>query len=222
MSLHAPTRTKRTARVGPGTAGVAMTPEEFDALTPEDCIRGYRYELIRGVLVVTPIPGGGEVDPNEELGYWLRGYRDHHPQGSALDLTLPERYVMGTPNRRRADRVVWVGLGRYPEEERDVPAIVIEFVSARKRDWIRDYEQKRDEYLKAGVHEYWVIDRFRRLLTVYRNRPEGVQTVTVAESETYRTDLLPGFELPLGPLWTLADRWSKRRREQRDPDAHST
>jgi Uma2 family endonuclease len=148
-----------------------MTPEEFDALEPEDFVDHYRYELIRGVLVVTPHAGTAERDPNEELGYLLRRYRDDHPQGSALDQTLPEQTIPTTLNRRRADRAIWVGLGRIPDEEKDIPAIVVEFVSASRRDHRRDYEEKLQEYLAAGVREYWIIDRFRRIMTVNRNSP---------------------------------------------------
>jgi Uma2 family endonuclease len=199
-------------RIGPRSAGLTMTPEEFDALEPEDFVDHYRYELIRGVLVVTPPAGSAEVDPNEELGYLLRSYKEHHPQGSALDVTLSERTVPTTPNRRRCDRAIWAGLGRLPDEEKDFPTIVVEFVSARRRDHRRDYEEKLREYLAAGVIEYWIIDRFRRIMTVNRQGPDGVITQVISESGSYQTELLPGFVLPLARLLALADQWSKKRR----------
>ena len=83
----------------------------------------------------------------------------------------------------------------------------MEFVSAGKRNAIRDYETKRDEYLSVGVVEYWIIDRFRRIMTVYHDRPEGPSELVVNEQETYRTPLLPGFELPLARVLSAADRW---------------
>src|SRR6516225_11032321 len=105
--------TVETLILSPDMAGTLMTPEEFDyaELDPDDYSR---YELVHGVLIVTPIPSEGEVDPNEELGHLLRNYRKLHPQGMALDKTLPERHLFGTSNRRRADRVIWAGLGRLP------------------------------------------------------------------------------------------------------------
>ena len=81
-----------------------MTPEEFDAI--EDYDDNYRYELIRGVLVVNPIASEGEVSPNERLGHWLLTYQEQHPQGAALDATLPERYIHLSKSRRRGDRVI--------------------------------------------------------------------------------------------------------------------
>ena len=194
-------------RISPSCAGLRMSPEEFDALTNFD--ERYRYELVRGVLVVTPIPSEAEADPNEELGYWLRDYRDHHPQGSILNLTLSERYLWTGDSRRRADRLIWAGLGRHPDTAVDIPTIAVEFVSRGKRDWLRDYEEKRREYLALGVAEYWIIDRFRRTLTVYRNPSRAPAEQVVAENEVYHTDLLPGFELPLARLLAVADKWQK-------------
>jgi Uma2 family endonuclease len=206
-----PTATARR-RIGPRWAGMSMTPEEFDAIARWD--DRFRYELIRGVLVVTPLPSNAEVDPNDELGYMLRLYRDTLPQGAALDATMPERTVMTAANRRRADRVVWAGLGRIPDTEKDVPTIVVEFVSASRRDHLRDYQQKRDEYMAIGVAEYWIIDRFRRIMTVHRNSPAGVASLVIQEAETYQTDLLPGFALPLARLLAKADDWPKKKRRR--------
>lgn len=210
-------------RHGPGSAGTRMTPEEFDALGPSDFVKGYNYELIRGVLVATPPVSAAEVDPNDELGYLLRAYRETHEKGAALDATLPERHVAGTPNRRRCDRAVWAGLGRQPDLVRDVPTIVIEFVSPSRRDVMRDYEEKRDECLSAGVVEHWVIDRFRRTMTVYRKSRIGHTFQIVTEAQNYETALLPGFVLPLARLLARADRWKKTRpRPNLEPPAGGT
>jgi Uma2 family endonuclease len=147
------------------------------------------------------------VIDNDELGAMLRQYQREHPQGTALDETLPERYVRTSAGRRRADRVIWVGLGRTPDPAADVPAIVAEFVSASRRDRRRDYEAKRGEYRESSVVEYWIVDRFRRIMTVYRDPAAGPGEVVVTEQETYQTPLLPGFELPLARLLAAADRW---------------
>jgi Uma2 family endonuclease len=72
---------------------------------------------------------------------------------------------------------------------------------------VRDYEEKRDEYLAAGVKEYWIIDRFRRVMTVYRKGLTGPTYEIVTAAETYQTNLLPGFALPLSRLLAKADRW---------------
>src|SRR3954468_10333861 len=139
------TRVRIRQRFGPSSAGLRMTAEEYDASTR--CDGRYRYELVRGVLIVTPPPADAERGSNDELVYLLLTYKEHHPQGSSLDATLPEHELQPGDDRRRADRVIWAGLGRVPDPVADVPAIVIEFVSRGKRDWLRDYDEKRREYL---------------------------------------------------------------------------
>lgn len=190
-------------RLAPNSSGVSLTPEEFDAAEFEE---GWRYELIHGVLVVSPPPLRKERDPNEELGHWLRKYQESHPQGRALDVTFHEETVVTPTERRRADRVIYAGLGRDPREG-EVPTVVVEFVSAGKRNLIRDYEEKRDEYLALGVREYWIVDRFARCLTVYRLHGSSSIQQVVREGEVYTTPLLPGFELRLDGLLERADRW---------------
>lgn len=122
-----------------------------------------------------------------------------------MNYTLTEHTVATRHNRRRADRVVWAGLGRVPNVRRDLPAIVIEFVSAGFRDRRRDYEAKRDEYRQSGIAEYWIIDRFRRIMTVIRQPDADVPETTVASGEVYTTLLLPGFELPIAQLFAESD-----------------
>jgi Uma2 family endonuclease len=183
-----------------------MTPEEFDAVT--DCDDQFVYELIHGVLIASPPPGESERDPNDELAYLLRDYQRNHPAGSIIDKTLSEQYVRLPDSRRRADRTIWTGLGRVPNTKTDVPAIIVEFVSERKRDRVRDYEEKRRVYVGIGVSEYWIIDRFERTMTVFKNTPGKPFQFVIKPEEPYQTPLLPGFKLPLARLLAVADDWS--------------
>jgi Uma2 family endonuclease len=198
-----PTTAKRLKRVrefGPASAGILMTTEEFDQAEFQE---GARYELINGVLVVSPIPSEAERDPNEELGHMLRSYRDTHPQGSSLNRTLPEHTIKTRRNRRRADRVIWANLGRLPYKD-ETPSIIGEFVSEGKRARRRDYEEKRDEYMEIRVGEYWVIDRFDRTMTVFTWEGTRLRERVIRENQVYTTPLLPGFELRLSELLARA------------------
>jgi Uma2 family endonuclease len=226
MSVQTTVKTRSTARprtrLGPRSAGVLMTPDEFDALDQGDLVEHYRYELLNGVFVVSPTPGSTERGPNDVLGFLINQFHENLGAKSLIDATLPEQTISTAANRRRCDRAIWVGLGRTPDERVDVPAIVVEFVSNRKRDFIRDYEAKRAEYLAIGVREYWIFDRFRRVLTVFR--PEGSDPIEriVAEDQTYRTELLPGFELPVGRILAAADRWGNKPRTRSKPPRRET
>ncbi len=188
--------------IGPESNGMMMTPEEYDSIRDWD--KCYRYELIHGVLIVSPPADIGERSPNDFLGHLILGYQESHPNGSVVDGTAPEQEIQIGDNRRRADRAIWIGLGRRVHPLNDVPAIAIEFVSRTSRDRHRDYLVKRREYAEAGVHEYWIIDRFRREMTVFRGMKEEI---VVKEEDVYKTPLMPGFELALNRLLAKADEY---------------
>ncbi len=128
MSIAQKTKTKRI-RLNRASNGMLMTPEEFDAVTDYD--DRFVYELIHGVLIVSPAPGESERDPNEELGFLFALPVSTILKARCLIRRWPNNTSRLPDSRRRADRVIWVGLGRVPNPQSDVPAIVAEFVSQR-------------------------------------------------------------------------------------------
>ena len=199
-----PTLEAHELLLGQAGNGMLITPREFDEGDFDDA---WNYELVNGVLVVTPLPLRGETDPNDELGYLLRNYQKNHSNGASLDLTLPEQHVRTKTSRRRADRLIWANLGRKPRDH-EKPTIVVEMVSAR----LRDFEMKREEYAAIGIREYWVFDRFARTLTVYTGRK--IKGSVYRENDINQTALLPGFELPIKELLTRADLWADESEEK--------
>lgn len=192
-----------TIVLGPEHNGILMSVDEFDAIKDYD--GNYRYELIHGVMIVCPIPLPTERVLNDELAYGLRTYQVDHPNGDRLDFMLPENYVQLDGSRRRADRVLWCGLGRKPDVDNEPPTIAIEIVSKTRRDRRRDYEEKRDEYLGLGIVEYWAFDRFLRRLTVFTMGPNGPIERVFGAADTYETPLLPGFVFNVAHYLTIAD-----------------
>ena len=69
----------------------------------------------------------------------------------------------------------------------------------------RDYVEKREEYLRVGVREYWILDpSTRELLILSREGDVWDETVFTAGA-VYRTHLLPGLEVRLEELLGPAD-----------------
>ena len=66
-------------------------------------------------------------------------------------------------------------------------------MSAGKVNQERDYVAKRAEYREIGVREYWVIDRFRRTLTVYSFSGENDQELVISEKPELRDPAAPRF-----------------------------
>ena len=71
-------------------------------------------------------------------------------------------------------------------------------VSRRGED--RDYVEKREEYLRVGVLEYWIFDPYRRKLLALVRAGDVWEEVELGENETHRTHLLPGLEVHVGAI----------------------
>ncbi len=111
MAIGSKTRRRFTTRLGICSSGILMTPEEFDNLPEYLFNKWWRYELINGVLVVTPPPA---------MPRWARMKNWATSSGTSRSIirkarssivNLPEQTIYATSNRRRADRAIWTGLG---------------------------------------------------------------------------------------------------------------
>jgi hypothetical protein len=107
------------------------------------------------------------------------------------------------------------GWGGFPIPRKTFPRSPSNSSRATSATGFGTIEEKRREYLALGVAEYWIIDRFQRTMTVYRNPPRAPAEQVLAENEVYRTDLLPGFELPLARLFATADKWPGKKKRKR-------
>lgn len=79
-----------------------------------------------------------------------------------------------------------------------IPNLVVEIIGrgSKKRDTV----EKREEYLRVGIDEYWIIDPVKRILIVHHRAGDTWDVETVSETTLYRTFLLPGLEVRLGDL----------------------
>ncbi|MBI4617805.1 MAG: Uma2 family endonuclease [Planctomycetes bacterium] len=162
-------------------------------------IPGYLYELAKGVVTVVDIPGLPHGLVVQALDRQLRGYDLAHPgvihymAGEAeCALRLP-----GMQSERHPDRAIYLSPPPEPVEPWDdwVPEIVIEVVSKGQES--RDYGEKREEYLAAGIREYWVVDPAHSSVVFLRRRGDRWAESELKGPRKYRTPLLPGFELDL-------------------------
>ena len=187
----------RRLRLGPRSAGMLLTTAEFDRARFRE---GWRYELINGVLVVSPTPARKERDPNEELGYLLRDLPGRSPSGLVVGFDTA-RKRRSNASKTAEERTEPSGLGSDVIRKRAKHRrIIAEFVSWGKVNQDRDYVAKRAEYREIGVREYWVIDRFRRTLTVFSFGGESDQVRVIPETQNYETSLAPRFRTSAGAI----------------------
>jgi len=96
--------------------------------------------------------------------------------------------------------VVWVSNNRLAQIEDDSghltasPELVVEVLSSGKENERRDKETKLKLYSIQGVQEYWIIDRFKKQVEIYRREQNQLTLTTtlMAQDEIYSI-LLPDF-----------------------------
>jgi len=204
--------TTRRPILGPADHGRAMTLRQF---LRADFQEGWLYELARGILIVTEVPHPEHALIVDRVAELFISYRREHPDviflragGGECRLRLP-----GMQSDRHPDQAVYFDPppeGKNPWV-RWVPRIVVEVVSPGSED--RDYVEKREEYLRFGISEYWILDPFRRQMLALRRAGDTWEEVPVAESGSYRTHLLPG--LVVRPAELLGPASGRGRRAKR-------
>lgn len=191
-------------RIGPADQGRRMTLEEFREAEEQP---GYLYELARGVLDATEVPGDDHGQIVDNLHQLLSLYRTVHPEfilriahGSDLRLLIPE-----LESDRHPDLAVVFRNAPKNARGRQIPALVVEVVSPGSRARKRDYEEKKEEYLNLGIREYWIVDPSARRITVLSRSGEGERAIW--NSSEFQADdlivspLLPGFAGRPSELW---------------------
>lgn len=187
--------------VGPEHNGRRMTLAEFVRVAGR---AGHTYELEKGVVVVVDVPGVPHMLLVQAIRRAIFLYRHHHPErvyviatGSECALRMPE-----IESERHPDLAVYLF---PPPVEGDqpweywIPDLVVEVVSPRSEQ--RDYGIKREEYLRAGVRLYWIVDPQDRTVTVLVRRTDTWESRVLKDDAALEMALLPGFRLPLTALF---------------------
>ena len=186
-------------KIGPRDAGRRMTLDEF---TAAEWTGGYLYELARGIVVVTQVPHPSHGSTVRRIARVFILYDDAHPGLIKYGAGGGECRIRlrGAVSDRHPDQAIY--LNRRPKGkrvwERWIPAIVVEVVSRRGED--RDYIEKREEYLRFGVLEYWIFDPERRKMVVLKRAGDVWDERELGEGEIHRTELLPGLEVAVGAI----------------------
>ncbi len=189
----------------PRDQGRAISLEEFEHA---DSLEGYRYELIDGKLEVSPQPELPHYLLQDWLKDALKGYARARPDvinwvAGPVRVFVPGHTAPTAPEPDvAAYRDFPFDRARRQLHWRDFsPLLVAEVLSAETAD--KDFVRNVPLYLEVpSIREYWILDHRedadRPTLIVHRRRGQRWQRpIEVAGGETYRTRLLPGFELLL-------------------------
>lgn len=183
-----------STRRGDSLNGLRMSADDFYSI-PDD---GYFYELIDGVVIVTPSPTPKHQDVWMEIVDQLRLFLRVHPIGKVFAETDVHfgKAPSGADVVYRPEAVVYRRERLPGMEERLVgaPEIVVEVISAGSRRM--DTLTKMKDYERFGVQEYWLIDPENEAFTFYRCKSGRFEEIIPTEC-VFVSDVLPGFSLDL-------------------------
>lgn len=176
-----------------------LTVEEY---LQADLPEGQRYELVDGVVAMSPTPDMDHADSVDALLEALYEYKKLTPGAFARATTRASVAIAGKDTVREPDLAVYAQWGKrgqgWAAWLEFVPILVAEVVSPSQA--IRDYRDKRKDYWRAGIREYWIIDLDARNVSVLtRGEKRWGRTIFMLEQET-RSVVLPGFVVPVSRL----------------------
>ncbi len=193
----------------PRYAGLRMTADEYEELPDDGC----KYELIDGVVVMSPSPSFGHQDVAGEIEWQIRTFLKDHPVGSVAH----ETDAIFDPLRVYRPDLMFLSTRRFPvptDRVRAIPDMVLEVLSPGTR--AMDLSTKRDDYQRFGVSEYWIADPAAATMTFLRLTSAGAKGAAVGrgggkmvyrpvpcKGTKFPSIAIPGFTLNISPVKKL-------------------
>ena len=182
-------------------------PQQGD-WTYEDYARlpdnGFRYEVIRGELHMSPSPTPKHQNAVSRLSMRMYQFVEEHKLGelfvSPIDVIIENLATPVQPDLLfiRQDNLDIIK-EKYIE---GVPDLIVEVLSPSTARY--DRQQKFNLYVEAGVTEYWLIDPVARLVDVYVLRGAAYAHLGQFGSEdTVHSEVLDGFTVAVQNIFTI-------------------
>lgn len=161
-------------------------------------------ELVAGRLEVLPMPTWLHQLIVRYLFEQLSSFVTSKGEGTVLFAPLPIRLFPGTI---REPDVLYVSAANTPKQKNGYPErvdLVMEVVSDGEQARTRDYEEKRNDYARGGVAEYWIIDyQFSRITVLTLVNGTYREAGVYSTGQFAKSLLIPGFTIEIDRIVEL-------------------
>jgi len=179
--------------------GRRITREEYLDL-PDD---GYKYDMIQGVLHMSPSPFFEHCYAVSQFIYLLTGYLKKKPVGfavSEIDILLPDGGDILRPDisflfKEHKDIIIGHIHG--------VPDLICEVLSQKTAT--RDFGEKAERYLKNGVKEYYILDPRDKSMQIWLNRKTKWEKIICQKGDMLKSQILQGFHISAEEIFSEID-----------------
>ena len=182
--------------MGAGTSVKGYTFDDFCLLVKDD----QKADLIDGVIYMA---SPENTDANN-LFMWLAGLMDGYVRKRRLGRVFGTRvaFRINEVNSPEPD-IAFVRTDRLHLVHRGFvagpPDLAVEIVSPDSID--RDYRRKREQYRRAGVSEYWIVDEMEQTVTLLRLDPRRRYLEVKPRKGVLHSEALSGFWIRPEWLW---------------------
>ena len=167
--------------------GMKVTREEYLDLEDD----GFKYDMIDGVLYMSPSPFFKHSDAFSEILRQFRNYFHSQEAGRAvgeIDVYLPDNSDVLRPD---ITIILKENYSIIKGHIHGVPDIVVEVLS--EATYRRDLGIKADRYLSNGVKEYWIADPDEKTIALWINQSK--KNWEKKGGKTLESTILSGFIL---------------------------
>ena len=177
------------------------TEQEYLAL--DNAVGAWMIELVDGRLEVLPMPNMIHQDILEFLFSFLKAFVSARGLGRVYFSPMPVRLFPGT---LREPDIVFLKKNRIKDKRKPPEGadLVMEIVSPGGRK--RDLKDKRSDYAKAKVPEYWIVDPKARSITILMLSSESYEVHGVfTEGDEATSKLLRGFKVAVSDVFAAGE-----------------
>jgi Uma2 family endonuclease len=180
-----------------GAHGVVLTYDDLRQM-PED---GRRYEIMEGVLQVSPSPGTAHQRATTRLAWFLHGHTSERGLGEVF--VAPCDVVLSQTSVVEPDLLFVAVGGRAiirPAYVEGPPDLVVEVLSPSTA--ARDLGAKRQLYATFGVPFYWIVDPITRTIAAHALQDGEYREIARAQGDaTFSAPPFLDLAIPLSALW---------------------
>ncbi len=171
------------------------TVEDYEKL-PE----GSPYQLIEGELIMSPSPSFEHFRTSKKV--FIRLYRLLEEAGKGEVIYAPLDLYLDEENVYQPDIMVVLKGSKAKITSKGVygpPDVVVEILSPSNAYY--DLIVKKENYQKAGVREYWIIDPLRESFEIYENTEKGFMLTSSAREKGKVFSKVLELELDLSEIF---------------------
>ena len=201
---------KRTDTFPKSKAGLYVDEATYWDLYYEDY--DFKYEWNNGILEEKEMPTLYSVFCSSWFGKILEEYLLVNPIAMLIKLdfgfrlNLPKKTTIRKPDFALILKSNSLQPDIWDCSYKGIYDICIEFLSETKKKYvIRDTVEKKKEYSKAKVKEYYIIDANKKHTAFYRLNHTGRYIKIKPDKGVIRSEILPGFQFKIDDLYTCPE-----------------